>query len=94
MRDVEPIREALRMRPFRPFVLKLADGSEHTIEHADWISIPPVDRPREITVYAIGHGGQPEDYRTHWSDLGLVSQVIVPGRAEVHRAPAAAEGEG
>jgi hypothetical protein len=94
MRDVEPIREALRMRPFRPFVLKLVDGSEHTIEHADWISIPPVARPREVTVYGIGYGGDPEGYRTHWIDLGLISQVIVPGRAEVHRARAADEGEG
>jgi hypothetical protein len=94
MRDVEPIREALRIQPFRPFELKLVDGSHFTIEHPDWITIPPVSRPRELWVFVVRGAGDEQDYRTHWVDIGLISQVIVGGRAEVYRAPAAAEGEG
>ncbi len=94
MRDVEPIREALRIPPFRAFELKLVDGSNFAIEHPDWIRIPPVSRPRELWVFVVRGAGDEQDYRTHWVDIGLISQVIVRGRAEVHGAPAAAEGEG
>jgi hypothetical protein len=93
MRDVEPIREALRIQPFRPFELKLVDGSVFTVEHPDWITIPPVARPRELWLFVVRGSGDDEEYRTHWIDPGLISQVIVPGRAEVRRAPASAEGE-
>jgi hypothetical protein len=94
VRDVEPIREALRIQPFRPFDLKLVDVSNFTIENPDWITIPPVSRPRELWVFVVRGDGDEQDYRTHWVDFGLISQVIVRGRAEVHRSPAAAEGEG
>jgi hypothetical protein len=94
MRDVEPIREALRTQPFRPFELKMVDGTLFTVEHPDWIKIPPVKRPRELWFIAVHGEGDDEDYRTHWIDIGLVSQVIVPGIAEVHRAPAGSEDDG
>lgn len=86
MRDVEAIREAAGARPFRPFALKMVDGSEFAIDHPDWISIPPVRRPRDVYIYVVRGSGEEADYRTHWVDVGLISQVIVPGRAEVHRA--------
>ena len=88
MRDVEPIREALRIQPFRPFELKMVDGSHFTIEHPDWIIIPPLKRPREVWVFVVRGEGDEEDYRTHWIDIGLISQVVVTGRAKVRR-PAA-----
>jgi hypothetical protein len=77
MRDVEGIRRALRMQPFRPFSLKMVDGTVYTVQHHDWLSIPPVRRPREITYYVVTDPGT-EEYETHWIDLGLVAGVIVP----------------
>jgi hypothetical protein len=60
MRDVEPIREALRTQPFRPFELKMVDGTLFTVEHPDWIKIPPVKRPRELWFIAVHGEGDDE----------------------------------
>jgi hypothetical protein len=93
MRDVEPIREALRVQPFRPFELRMVDGSQFTIEHPDWIAIPPFKWPREVYVFAVRGQGDEEDYRTHWIDIGLISQVVVSGRVEVRRPAADTDNE-
>jgi hypothetical protein len=78
MRNVEPIRRAMHAQPFRPFGIKLVDGSTHTVTHPDFIAIPPGMRPREVTFYATAGPGS-DDYETHWIDLGLILEVIVPG---------------
>jgi hypothetical protein len=54
----EQIRRAMHQQPFRPFMLRLADGRTYRIGHPDFIAIPPGDRPREVTFY--DQAGGPE----------------------------------
>jgi hypothetical protein len=88
---IDQIRGALQAQPFQPFAVKLVDGTAYTVEHHDWISIPPVRRPREITYYAVRQKGD-EDYQTHWINLGLILEIIVP--AELAAKTPKAEGNG
>jgi hypothetical protein len=90
MRASEQIRRAMHAQPYRPFAIKLVDGRICPEKHPDYIAIPPGPRAREVTFYAEANAG--DDYETHWIDLGLVMEVIVPGAAEA--APARAEGNG
>jgi hypothetical protein len=89
MANVESLRRALRTQPFRAFAVKLVDGTVYTVTHPDWLSIPPVRRPREVTFYQVVNKDA-DDYETHWIDLALILEVIVPGEAPV--APARTEG--
>ena len=57
MAQVESIRRAMHARPFRPFDIKLDDGSVHTVKHPDSISVPPGHRPREITFNTLASEG-------------------------------------
>ena len=41
MATAETIREAKRSQPFRPFRLRLIDGTEYEVTHPDFISVPP-----------------------------------------------------
>jgi hypothetical protein len=93
MRDVEGIRRALHMQPFRSFSITLVDGTLYTVQHHDWLSIPPVRRPREVTYYRVTDPGT-EEYETHWIDLGLVAEVIVPPGPASLPAQAKTEGDG
>ena len=78
MAQADSIRFALRAQPFRPFDLKLVDGSVYNVKHPDYLSIPPVRRPREAIFLAPGTGGE-DEYDAHWIDLALISEIIVPG---------------
>jgi hypothetical protein len=80
MATAERIRDALHSEPFRPFDVKLVDGTTYTIRHPDWISVPPVKRPRDITIYEVGDNGN-EDYTVRWININLVLKVSVPGPA-------------
>lgn len=91
MANVDRIRQAMRIQPFRTFALKLVDGTIYSVRHPDWISIPPVRRPREVTFYNVMNK-ESDDYETHWIDLGLILEVIVPG--EAGSVPVQAEGNG
>jgi hypothetical protein len=88
---VDQIRNALRMQPFRAFALKLTNGTTYVVQHHDWISIPPVQYPAEITYYSVGEKGA-ESYQTHWINLGQVVEVIDP--AELAEQAPKAEGNG
>jgi hypothetical protein len=90
MTIVDSLRRALRMQPFRPFGVKLVDGTVYTVSHPDWISIPPVERPREVTFYQVMNEGR--KYQTHWIDLSLILEVISPVTTEA--APTRMEGKG
>jgi hypothetical protein len=90
MRTVEQIRRVMHAQPYRPFAIKLVDGSVYTVKQPDYIAIPPGPRAREVTFYSETNTG--DDYETLWIGLGLVMEVIVPGAAEA--APARAEGNG
>jgi hypothetical protein len=78
MRDPEELREALRAQPFRPFEVKLVDGTSYLESHPDYLHLPPVPRPHHVTFYAMLDGG---DYREHWIDIGVINEVICPPRA-------------
>jgi hypothetical protein len=72
----ETIREAKNSQPFRPFTLRLIDGTEYEVGHPDFISIPPTGRVREVLFYLVRDKDSGHDRR--WIDLGLISEVIVP----------------
>jgi hypothetical protein len=76
---VESLRRALRTQPFRPFVLKLVNGAEYTVSHPDWLSIPPVERPREVLYYRVATGST-GDYDEHRIDVALIVEVVTPGQ--------------
>jgi hypothetical protein len=78
MAQVEAIRRAMGAQPFKPFLLRLVDGTTYDVPHPDWLSIPPVRRPREVTYYATPGTGA-DHYETHWIDLGLISEVVIRG---------------
>jgi hypothetical protein len=93
MAQVESIRRAMHAQPFRPFGIKLANGEVYTIKHPDDISIPPVQRPREVIFHTATSEGS-DDYQTHWIDLGLVLEIIVPSESQATSAQPKAEGNG
>jgi hypothetical protein len=80
MNSVEQIRRAMHAQPFRPFSLRLVDGTSFVVEHPDFIAVPPGRRPRDIACFASSGNGS-DEYVTHWIDLGLVLAVVVPGDA-------------
>jgi hypothetical protein len=92
MATAERIRDALDAQPFRPFNVNLVDGTTYTIRHPNWISVPPVERPRDITIYEVGDKAK-EDYTVRWININLVLEVSIPGPATVSPA-GQAEGNG
>jgi hypothetical protein len=68
------MREPIRARPFRPFDLLLVDGRRHTIEHPDWLAIPPVARPQEIEVFEVANDR--DHYTSHWINVNLILEVV------------------
>jgi hypothetical protein len=93
MRTVEQLRDAMCIQPFRPFSLKLVDGTVYTVKHHDWLHIPPFKRPREVT-YCVATAEGGEEYETHWIDLGLITEVIIPPAPAVSSAESKSEGNG
>ena len=80
--QIESIRRALRTQPFRPFSLKLVDGAEYAVSHPDWLSIPPVRRPREVLYYRVA-AGDSDDYDEHRIDVALIVESVTPGQPGV-----------
>ncbi len=79
---VDEIRHAKNAQPFRAFDLRLADGTTYAVRHPDYLSVPPVARPREIIHYT---QGEDEDYRSHWIPIGQILELIVPSKTEASR---------
>jgi hypothetical protein len=75
MATVATIRDAMRAQPFRPFDLKLVDGTHYVVNHPEHVAIPPVRRPREIVYF---EAMDEEEYRSRAIDLGLVLEVVTP----------------
>jgi hypothetical protein len=89
MATADQFREA-KQSPFVPFRFRLVDGTVYSVEHPDWISVPPTPRARELYYYAV-HKDR-NRYDTHRIALGLVVELIIPPSDP---APAsAAEGNG
>jgi hypothetical protein len=69
---IEAIKEAVHAQPFRPFVLRLAGGSEITVSHPDYIALGP--RGRTLIVY-----GPDESWRV--LDVVLIGEIAYPAGA-------------
>jgi hypothetical protein len=87
MAQADSIRRAMHAQPFRPYGIKLVDGSIHTVRHPDFVAISPGRRPRELTFYVdkAGGTGDADNDETHWIDLALVLEVIVPQARQLGR---------
>ena len=80
--QVESLRSALRTQPFRPFSLKLVDGAQYSVDHPDWLSIPPVRRPREVLYYRVA-AADSDEYDENRIDVALILELITPGQTGV-----------
>ena len=82
MADVQNIRDALHREPFHPFTIELVGGKSYSVPHPEVMLVPPIPRPRHVMLWEREH--------THWIDVNLILDVIVPNQeAEL---PGAAEG--
>jgi hypothetical protein len=70
----EVIRDALTASPFVPFALRLADGRTFQVDHPDFVAIPP-GRPRVIVAFTATD--DPEHYRSHFLEVGLIAELVV-----------------
>lgn len=61
------IRDLLRAAPFRPFVIRMADGREYRIEHPDFVLAAASDVP-QITI-------EEPDGRQHYLSALLVTSI-------------------
>jgi hypothetical protein len=77
MATAKTILDAKYAQPFQPFSLRLVDGTIYDVRHPEYISVPPVRRPREALYYDVKNGDG-EEYQSRWIDLGLIMEVIVP----------------
>jgi hypothetical protein len=71
------IRELLDARPFRPFVIRMADGREYRIDHPDFVLAASTDVP-QITI-------EERDGSQHYLSALLVTSVqrlAVPASGE------------
>ena len=80
MTHADQIRRVLTRQPFRPFDLKMVNGTVYTVPGPEWLSVPPaVTRPQEVAYYVKpepGAGNQVESYEVHWLDLHQIIEVI------------------
>ena len=86
---VEEIRQAKNAQPFRPFSLKLVDGTTVYGEASGLHLGSSRPRPREVIFYV---QGEDEDYHSHWIQVGLILEMIVPSETEA--SPQRIEGNG
>jgi hypothetical protein len=94
MAQADQLRRVLTRQPFRPFKLRMVDGTLYEVPHPDWLSVPPAAlRPREVAYYlkpaSVPTDEEVESYEVHWLDLSLISEVI-----ELKVSAARAEGNG
>lgn len=75
------IRELLRAMPFQPFVIRMADGREHRVDHPDFVLAPSSDVP-QITI-------EEPDGRQHCLSALLITAVERSGDPGSHDSQAA-----
>ncbi len=66
---IQRLREARHAEPFRPFMIRMADGIEYRVPHPEFLFIPP---KAERTFIVAGENGG-EDYTV--LDLLLVTAL-------------------
>jgi hypothetical protein len=86
MATLSQLRDALQKQPFRPLVLRLADGTAYVVKHPDFISTPPGNIGMEAYLYT--EGDRPCEFTSHWIDLMNVVEIVFRSPAEP--APSAA----
>ena len=64
----EEIRKLLHERPFRPFIVHVADGGRLLVKHEDYVALAPSGR--EMLVY---RHDKPDDYQV--VDVPLVTRL-------------------
>lgn len=69
----DEIRKLLRDRPFRPFVVHVADGGRLLVKHEDYVALAPSGR--EMLVY---RHDRPDDYQV--VDVLLVTRLELTTR--------------
>jgi hypothetical protein len=74
--DVQNIRDAMQAQPFRPFDLVLVDGTRCPVRHPDFVSIPPVRRPRHVLYYQLLD--DPDETQSRFIDVNLIVEIAVP----------------
>jgi hypothetical protein len=62
------VRSAMHAAHFRPFAVRLADGSHFTVKHPDFISLAV--NGLELVIH--------DDDGLHWIDMDLVTEVHRP----------------
>ncbi len=69
----DEIRKLLHERPFRPFVVHVADGGRLLVKHEDYVALAPSGR--EMLVY---RHDKPDDYQV--VDIPLVTRLELKGQ--------------
>lgn len=67
------IRALLEAAPFKPFIIRMADGREYRIDHPDFVLAASSDVP-QITI-------EEDDGSQHWLSSLLISSVERNGAA-------------
>jgi hypothetical protein len=84
MATLNTIRDRLHAQPFQPFDLVLVDGTRCTVRHPDYLSIAPVQRPRDVLYYHVFENS--DEYQSRFIDLSLILEVAVPSEETFQRA--------
>jgi hypothetical protein len=71
MATVEQVRRAMHRQPFRPFFIKLADGTAYQVRHPDFVAVTH----RSELVFV----GDDEGF--HEIDMRLVAEIETPATA-------------
>ena len=69
----DKVREALRVLPFKPFVVELAGGKRVTVKHPDYAQLSPAGRT--LIVFTN------DDDAMETIDVFLISNLSYPGKS-------------
>jgi len=61
------IRELLNASPFKPFIIRMADGQQHRVDHPDFVLAASTDIP-QVTI-------EESDGRQHYLSALLITSV-------------------
>jgi Protein of unknown function (DUF1570) len=75
MATVEQVRCAMHREPFRPFFIKLADGTAYQVRHSDFVAVT-----RRSELVFVG-----DDEGIHEIDMRLVAEIETPAPASTQR---------
>ena len=73
---IEKLRELHHAQPFRPFVIHLANGRSHTVQHPEFLASSPSGRT--VVVF------EPDD-SMHIIDLLLVTELEIKANGRTKR---------